>query len=352
MELKTLIKEIYAKLNPFQQSIYHECLQKTNTSTTRLPFILTTTRVSPPNGFGLSLPLGSGKTIISLLLALTSIHDSPPDKKILIVVSKTLLQSWIAEIEKFFKPEWITYQVLHKDAFRLSAAEKKEISSSSTSSSGHLSLWKLKDETKIVLTTADVVGNCYKKTELRNFFVKQVFMPNNGAIYENLYHHPIEPFLNHSIGEGILFSREWGCLLVDEIQKYTNIDTNWCQGIGAICAKQRWGLSGTIFDEPKINNILGFCVILDIEGEPRTVPDMQRRVYKDRTFKGLNPYLIIREKNEAFIPPRVNEEIISHNLLPQEQVVYETLRRSLLRIADEAKKSENLSGFRRIENVK
>ena len=79
-------------------------------------------------------------------------------------------------------------------------------------------MWKLKDETKIVLTTADVVGNCYKKTELRNFFVKQVFMPNNGAIYENLYHHPIEPFLNHSIGEGILFSREWGCLLVDEIK--------------------------------------------------------------------------------------------------------------------------------------
>ena len=59
---------------------------------------------------------------------------------------------------------------------------------------------------------------------------------------------------------------------------------------------------------------------MDIEGEPRTVPDMQRRVYKDRTFKGLNPYLIIREKNEAFIPPRVNEEIISHNLLPQSHV--------------------------------
>ncbi len=205
--------EIYSKLNPFQQEVYKECIQRKKA--------------------GLSLPLGSGKTILSLLLALHFTRNQK-SSKILIVVSKTLLQSWKTEIEKFFgkDSDIIKYQIFQKDAVP------------------KLSAWKLHDDTKMVLTTADVVGKAYKKTELRVHFVTQNYLLRTG-IYENFYKHPDQPFLNHSTGEGILFSRSWGCLLIDEIQKYTNIETNWCQGLGAICAEYRRGLSGTMYEEPK-----------------------------------------------------------------------------------------------------
>ena len=110
--------------------------------------------------------------------------------------------------------------------------------------------------------------------------------------------------------------------------------------MGAICSEYRWGLSGTIFDEPKVNNILGFCVILNLPNEPRTLPEMKNRIWYDKSFKGLNQYLVIRKKNEAFVPPRINEHIISHSLEHEERIVYETLKMALVRISDEAKKAK------------
>lgn len=292
-------KSVFAKLNSFQNEIFSECIST--------------------KGGGLSLPLGSGKTILALLLSLYL--RGTRDRPILIVVSKTLLQSWEIEIEKFFGKDVLRYQVLHTDNV------------------ANMSAWTLNENTQMVLTTADVIGRSYRKAEVRQLFVDQIYFRQT-AIYENIYRRPNRPFLTHQIGEGLLFSIEWSCLIVDEIQKYSNIDTQWCQGIGAICSEHRWGLSGTIFDEPKVNNILGFCVILDLPNEPRSLPEMKRRIWHDRSFKGLNQYLIVRKTNEAFIPPRINEHIISHSLEYEERVVYETLKQSLVRISDQARQAK------------
>ncbi len=180
---------VFSKLNDFQKNVFEECIHHKMA--------------------GLSLPLGSGKTILSILLALHFTHCQNDNLKILIVVSKTLLHSWEIEIEKFFGKNVLKYQVLHTDSVK------------------NLSSWTLEETTKLVLTTADVIGRSYRKTELRQQFVDQIYMVRYPGLYQNSYRRPKSPFLSHHMGEGILFSIKWGCFLVDEIQKYTNIETQW-----------------------------------------------------------------------------------------------------------------------------
>lgn len=302
---ENLFDEVFNQLNDFQKNVFYECIKHKKA--------------------GLSLPLGSGKTILSIMLALyfTDIKKTKTktNKRILIVVSKTLLQSWEIEIEKFFGKDGLPFEVLHTDTVK------------------NLSAWKPKNNSKIILTTADVIGRCYRKVELKQQFIDQVYMIRYPGIYQNVYRRPLQPFLSHQIGHGILFSETWGCLIIDEIQKYTNIETQWCQGLGAICSRYRWGLSGTIFDEPKVNNVLGFCVILDLNNQPRCIPEMQSLLYSSK-FKGLNQYLVSRKKNEGFIPPRINEHVITHTLKEEERIVYETLKHALTRIAKDTKDAE------------
>ena len=77
-------------LSEFQKKVLDECLEK--------------------KSGGLSLTMGSGKTLLSLVLGLeqTKINKNP----ILIIVSKTLIESWVFEIKKFFKDE-LKYVILH-----------------------------------------------------------------------------------------------------------------------------------------------------------------------------------------------------------------------------------------------
>jgi len=65
------------ELTKFQHDIIKECLKK--------------------GSGGLSLPMGSGKTIIGLKLALEQSGDRP----IIVVLSKTLIPNWVNEIKKF-----------------------------------------------------------------------------------------------------------------------------------------------------------------------------------------------------------------------------------------------------------
>lgn len=64
-------------LHPFQDDIISECQLK--------------------KSGGLSLPMGSGKTIVSLTIALKNKKENKP---ILIVASKTLVSSWEQEYNK------------------------------------------------------------------------------------------------------------------------------------------------------------------------------------------------------------------------------------------------------------
>jgi SNF2 family DNA or RNA helicase len=243
--------------------------------------------------------------------------------------------SWTTEIKKFFG-DTLKYEIMHQNDIK-----------------GQIGTWKMKSDTNIVLTTIDMLAKCYVDNYVADRFVNQKYDVIRGTHILD-YIVPDKPFLNHVCGGGTFFSEEWGCLIVDEVQKYTNIDTNWCQALGAICSKHRWLLSGTIFDEPKISRILGFNIILNAPNKPRNLPDMQKLVTSD-DFKGLNETLIHRAKNEAFNPPKVNEVIISHKLTKEEEKVYTMMKQILTEVkkrAEIAKLYQNEEELRKFNSYK
>ena len=290
-----MFQYIYPKLNEFQKNVLIDCVKK--------------------NQAGISLPLGSGKTLLSIVISLYCNKDS--NDKILVVGSLSLLSNWIREINKFFGDK-LKYEVIHN-------------------SNVNIKEWKLEKDVQLVLTTIDVLAKAYKDCEINKLFQNQQYNRRTNR-YITRYTSSDKPFINHVVGNGIFYSEKWGSLIIDEVQKYTNIETIWCQSLGAVSSKRRWLLSGTIFDEPKISRILGYYIILNEPNKPRSLPEM-KRMLDSENFKGLNNTLIERLKNEEFKPPKVNEEIISHQLDDNEQVVYIMMKKILNEIkkrADEA----------------
>lgn len=290
----------YDQLNDFQKPIIKECIDK---------------------GFaGLSLPLGSGKTIISIIVGLyLSMDDKNP---MLIVVSKSLISNWEDEIKKFYQKR-LKYRVIHSDNYDIDK-------------------WKIKSSTKLILTTIDVLTKYYKENSIDKDYITQR-IPNRFGNYINYYEPTTRPFLNHVIGGGLFYSLEWPCLIVDEAQTYTNIETQRCQSLGALHCKHRWLLSGGLFDEPKAERILGYHVMLNVHDVPRNLPDTKKFITaKDSKFKGLNEHLISRKTNTAFIPPAIKDEIVSHVLLPEEVKIYTMMKQILIQVRNKAEKAKLL----------
>lgn len=304
----------FSKLNDFQKNIFYECIDR--------------------NSSGLSLPLGTGKTIISIVLGLYFTVNKNA-KPILIVASKSLITNWAFEIKKFFGDE-LKYEIVHKSF-----------------NDTNINSWKIKTDTKLILITADLLAIIYKSHNIDKEFVNQQFDRHHGN-YINEYIIPTKPFINHVLGGGYFYSIVWGCYIVDEIQKYTNIETMWCRSMGAICSNHRWLLSGTMFDEPKINRILGYYTILNVKGKPRTLPEMQKLV-TSKNFKGLSETIISRDKNNAFVPPKVNEHIITHELSNEEKKIYIMMKKILIEIRNQAEKAklyDNIEDLKKFNSYK
>ncbi|HSW76719.1 MAG TPA: DEAD/DEAH box helicase [Candidatus Saccharimonadales bacterium] len=282
----------YKQLNQFQKEVLDECYQKKSAA--------------------LSCPLGSGKTLISLVLSLR-LTQGP----ILIVVSKSLITNWEDEIKKFFGDK-LSYKVIHPSVTDISQ-------------------WQLKKSRQIYLTTIDVLAKAYKDCMIDKQFIEQKFVQTHGRLgnYVNYYKVPHAPYLTHAIGIGLMYSIKWGCLIVDEAQMYTNIATQCCQALGAVYAKHRWLLSGTLFDEPKAERILGYHIILNVPTKPRNLPDTKKLIKSD-SFKGLNEHIVHRAANLAFIPPKVNQQIITHPLHKNEATIYCMMRKILIVMKEKA----------------
>lgn len=304
----------FQQLNSFQKEIFYECIDC--------------------NTGGMSLPLGTGKTLISLCV---SLYNTIKDKKpILIIASKSLITNWEHEIKKFFGNE-LKYEIFHNSLFA-----KKDFF-----------MWKMKEDTKVVLITIDTLADYYNKCNVDKKFVKKIFVKELNMII-NEYEEPKNPFLNHTVGGGIFYSIKWGSVIVDEVQKYTNVETLWCQSLGALCSDYRWALSGTMFDEPSVSRILGYYLIINAKDKPRNLPKLKEYI-NSTNFKGLNETLIIREKNNVFIPPKVNEHIITHNLSKEESIIYTTMKKILLQVkkkAEEAKLYDNIEDLKKFNSYK
>ena len=315
-----LLGTVYNQLNDFQKVVLKECCQK--------------------ESGGLSLPLGSGKTLISLLLSLYLTMEK--QELILVVASKSLIASWITEIRKFFDED-MKYEVIHPSVLKTG-----------------VETWKPKGCTQLIITTPDILSKYYKENYINRQFIEQDYTQQYGGIYINNYQIPYKPYLAHNIGSGLFYSIKWGCVVIDEAQTYTNIKTLRCQALGSLCAKYRWLLSGTLFDEPTVERLLGYHIMLNAPGKPRNLPDTKQLIYskatgQQNTFKGLKEHLVIRTKNPVFTPPKVYEEIIEHKLLPEEEKIYTMMKQILIAVKKEARRAKltnNTDDLKRFSSYK
>lgn len=319
-KIETLFKAGYNQLNDFQKGIFKECITR--------------------DSGGLSLPMGSGKTLIALILALHNVKET--GLPILILCSKSLIASWEFEIRKFFGEE-LKYDFVHKGNLK----DKMEN-------------WTIREDIQLVLTTPDNMRIFYTENDVRDEFIREELMQLNHRWHLRqrvlTYISPEKPFLNDLKGGGVFYSQEWGTIIIDEAQRYTNINTKNCQALCSLYSKKRWVLSGTMFDEPKTNKALGYFKLIDDEIGRRynSVPRFHHHIHSD-DFKGFNRTLVQRDSNPAFIPPKVNKYNITHKLKPEEGRIYKCMKNILVEIkkkADALKREERDNDDRNTEQLR
>jgi SNF2 family DNA or RNA helicase len=280
------------KLNNYQLDVFRECMGKTNG--------------------GMSVPMGGGKTLISLVLALNKVRDS---ERILVICAKTLLPSWVNEIEKHFSSS-LPYLVYHKDyirnmdSFILPSAREK----------------------KVIITTPEIVGKAYKQFNVERLFIRRRIV-NEGQFNQHEildYYVPQEkPLLEHDRGIGELHSKRWGFIIMDEAHQYNKIGTDRTNGIASLFAYNKWCLSGTLFDEPDPERILGYYLFINDRRFPNNLPDATAHI-RSNDYSGLDTTLV--KRTEEIVQIKKNEIIVNVEFNPDEQRIYLFMKEIILSI--------------------
>jgi len=292
-------------LKDFQVDILDECLRKEHG--------------------GLVIPMGSGKTLLSILIAL---HLAGPGGTILVVVAKSLIPVWKHEIAKFFGDS-LKYIVIHSD--------NKNIHNLSFTG----------DAPRFIITTSQVLSKIYKQYNIKNRFS---YMENiNPLTQVRYFREPTAPFLKDTVGPGLFYSIMWDAIIIDEAHMYTNINVDMGQSLASLAARHRWALSGTMFQEPRVERILGYYMLIgERTGIPNSIPDMHKFITSAQ-YTGLRKTLVFRDKNPAFKMPQVNEQIVDLILDPNESKVYLILRATLQELF---KQLQRFKLEHNVENIK
>lgn len=266
-----------AYLTEYQKEIIAECLNK--------------------GSGGLLLPMGSGKTLISILLGLRQ-GKNYNGGKILVIMAKSLVPTWIDEINKFFGAS-LKYEIFHGEYI------------------ADMDQWVPTAE--IIITTPEVLSKIYTIYNVANIFTYTERLDFAPAI--KYYRVPENPWLNYPKGKANIFSQKWGAVIVDEAHNYFNITSARCLAIASLSAHHRWLLSGTLFQEPRAEKLMGYYLMLNHPNFPRNLPAFKLYI-KDVNYTGLNATVVKRESNENFIPPHINKVIVSHPLSELEGQIY------------------------------
>jgi len=267
--------------------------------------------------FGLSLHMGSGKTILSLVIGLKRKIESDSCEPLLVIASKSLLGSWEVEIKKFFSNK-LKYQIMNVDSRN----------------------FELKSDTMLVLVTAETAAKFYKENLIsEKFITKEKYIDPHVVfpLVKNVYDSPTVPYLKNALGGSILYQKKWAALIIDEGHKYTKISTNRCQALASICSKYRFILSGTLFDEPDFERILGYYVILHWPGFPKDLPEATKYL-RSYNFKGTKETIVERAKVEL-VDVKVNKHIIQHKLSDEEAQIYVSMKKTLALLRDYCRRS-------------
>ena len=285
-------------LKPFQIDVYSRCVERIEDNK-REPD-------KYPKGGGISVPMGGGKTIISLVLAV----ETYPYKPILIVCSKSLIGSWISEIEKFFGD---TYQVCiyHDDYVK------------------KVDTYIPRANIKIVITTPEVTRKFYKKDEIeKELITKRIVNEGKFGQHEVVDYN----FINDTKQvNDIIYNVNWGTIIVDEFHRYNNVNTDGCRSLLSIVADSYWALSGTLFAEPTPEKILSYYRFIRDPSFPNNIPDARLKL-KSADFRGTNESLIAITSLPFDIVTHINHEKVSFT--KEEEKLYLIIRDVIIEVQD------------------
>ena len=290
------------KLNDYQLDVFQECLQKVHS--------------------GINIPMGAGKTRLSLILSLEITED-----KILVICEKTLVDNWIDEIEKVFEGN-LTYYVYHIDYDR--------------HFDSIISIEQIRE--RVIITTPEMCRKFYKQNNLEDRLVTRRVV-NEGMFgqHDILDYNKTPRIVENG---GLIYGTKWGSLIVDEFHKVGNITSGKSRAILCICADRKWALSGTFFTDGKKEKILSYFVFIQDEEFPNNLPDTERKI-KNPLFDGLNRHIVIRTEAPVIIP--MVEETVMVNLTRDEERVYTTFRDIVI---DLSKKAKELIGTGNTEQLR
>ncbi len=284
-------------IHPWQQEIVEECLKK--------------------GSGGLSLVMGSGKTKISLEVALKQTEKS--SKQILIIVSKSLIHSWEDELKKWFPK--IKYQLLLlSDEINL--------------------------KRRIILTTPTTIMKYYTQYEIQQRYITELRIGFGPLVVH--YSKLREPILT---APKTFHSISFGTIIIDEAHGYLNIETKTCRGMASLYADHRWLLSGTLFAEPKMSNILGFYRLLNDQYFPDNLPDTKTLLTR-RNFEGTLRATVYRNRNEMYINrPKIIQHVVKFNLSGFESSIYTMYKDIIKDIAEKIRIQKLLGNTERVRTL-
>jgi len=302
--LKQPYEQYINKLSDFQRDILNDMLAKKNA--------------------GLSVPMGGGKTILTLLYALiTSDHA-------IVVCSKSLIMNWTQEITKWFGTS-IPFVVFHSDYVPIDTFIP------------HI-------QTRIVITTPEVTSKFYKRFDMESKLIT-VRIENEDKFGQHKvidYHHITKVSSEYL---GLIYGTLWGTCIVDEFHDHSNATVTACRSILAIASTRRWALSGTLFNEPKPERILSYYLFIQDPHFPNNLPTTKRFI-RSPDFKGTDRTLV--KRTDLPIVLDVTKHIVTVFYTPEEEKIYFAIRDLIIHVgackedfkySGNVKKQKQFSGY-------
>lgn len=267
-----------------------------------------------PKGAGISVPMGGGKTLISLILGLEISGDLP----ILIICPKSLLPSWRNEIIKFFGN---LDQVLlyHGDLVKTNLDTLLPL-----------------PNTKFVITTPQMLYKYYKMFNLENQLVTEVLNENNVMVKHYHYIEDIDPQIN------FLYSTHWGAVFFDEMHAFSKITTVTNRSALPLISNSYWPLSGTLFAEPKPERFLYYYRFIHDPIAPVSVPAAATYYFSAKSkFPGTEVSIVKCESLPFKIVKHTQQ--IRCTFKKEEEIIFLEMGKLIKQIKDELEYNKNLS---------
>ena len=238
---------------------------------------------------GVCLPLGFGKTLVGLEIGKRLKTTYPT----LIICSNSLMNNWTEHITKFYpNSTYYNYNVDYK--------KKKPCNL---------------DEIDYFIITPDTVSS-------EKFFddtIKSNLTTINPTTRETTYIIPSHPLTTNT--DNFIYYTPWSCLIIDEIQNHNNVLTDKCQAIIAIYSPYKFGLSGTIIDNVKTANVLGYNLLIGNREFPNTFHSADKFI-KSSLYTGIKSTCIIRDVDSANIESE--DIVIDHEISMLEESLFST----------------------------